>query len=223
MTALLTVLLVLVVCSAVERRARAPIAIDLAVPGVPRGSAPRFRRRARLAEQDTAHALAGALDELSRRLRSGAALADALADAHDATVVGRLGASLRAGRTLGDALEAEATTQAPDVLVVAALGFVGSHGGPAALVVDGIGRSVRERDRARRELAALLAPARASAVIVSLAPLALLGLVAVADRSVIVDACSRPVGVASLGLGLACELGGVLWMRRIADALGGGR
>jgi tight adherence protein C len=67
----------------------------------------------------------------------------------------------------------------------------------------------------RREVRALSAQARASAVVIGIAPVAFLLVVAVADPTAIGFLVGSPAGLMCLGSGLGLDALGALWMRRI--------
>jgi tight adherence protein B len=166
--------------------------------------------------------LAAALDEIGRQLRGGASLSDAICSGADRGpgLLVQISGQLEGGVALLDAIEnaaAAAPAGSPPALVATALGFAHDCGGPAAELIDGLAASVRQRDRGQRELAALLAPVRASALLISLAPIGVASMVLALDRSVLSAAVHQPVTAVAMGAGLGLEGVGVWWMCRIAD------
>jgi tight adherence protein B len=199
------------------------IAVVLWVLGTRISGHGRLRHRfvGQLEQRDAAALLAGALDEVGRQLRGGASLDDAIRSGADrgAALLRQLIELLDRGVLLPDAIGTVADQSAvgsDDSLVATALGFAHDCGGPAAELIDGLAASVRQRDRARRELRALLSPVKASAVLVSLAPLGVALLVLLLDRGVLRAAVGQPVTAVAMGVGLMLEAGGVWWMHRIA-------
>lgn len=163
------------------------------------------------------------VEAVARSLRSGASLRRALADAAGAVPgpvaddLGRATAAAEAGVPLAAALEEWAQARPrPDVLlVVASFALAIETGGAAAGAVDGVAATLRRRHAARAEAVALGAQARASAVVLTGAPLAF-ALVAVAGgggpaRFLL----GTPPGLACLAAGLGLDLLGGWWMARI--------
>ena len=184
--------------------------------------APLHRRAERRLEAE----LPAALDAVSRSLRAGASLRQALADAAvDAT--GRLGddlrrvvSSARAGIPLDEALETWARTRPrPGVLlVVAALSLAHESGGASARAVEGVAATLRRRRAAMEETVALSAQARASAVVLAGAPVALCLFALVSGGSAARFLTGTPVGLACLAAGVGLDALGWWWMTRLTAA-----
>ncbi len=81
---------------------------------------------------------------------------------------------------------------------------------PLELAADGL----RSRASLRSEVAALAAQAKASVVVIGLAPLAFLG-VSTASGTSMEMLFGSPLGLVAMTLGLGLDVVGVLWMRRI--------
>lgn len=88
-------------------------------------------------------------------------------------------------------------------------------GGNLAAMLDSLQARLRERTRLRGEVRALTAQARLSGMVVATAPLAFFLLLGLSSRAQMAEAFSTPVGLVALALGLAMEIAGFLWIRRI--------
>lgn len=170
--------------------------------------------------------LPGALEELARALRAGTSLRLAIAGAA-ATTPGRLGDALaevarRAehGVPLPAALDGwVATTDAPGVRLAAAALTLGLEaGGAHARAVDGVAATLRDNVQLSAELRAQSAQARASAVLITLAPLGFTGMAAVLQPSTGNFLLRTTPGLACLAAGLTLDALGAVWMARITRA-----
>jgi tight adherence protein B len=174
------------------------------------------------ARQRYAAAMPGALEQVAAMLRGGATVPEALESL--AAGSGPLGPDLRRvlarselGVGLTDALGSWIRERdLPAVRAAAgALAVAVTVGGRSADAIDGLAASLREHLGAVAEARALSAQARLSGVVVGAVPIAYLAF------SVIVDPASASLLVGSaagrvcLGLGLALDALGILWMRRL--------
>lgn len=168
------------------------------------------------------------LDEVARELRAGGATITALdrvaeADADDVETLTAFRDARAAGTPVLAALERwvrsyddEAAAVRTTVAAAAgALATAVAAGGQSAYALEGVAEALRAEVDARAEAHAQGAQGRASAaVLAGLAPASLvLGAVVAPEsaRVLLVD----PIGNAALAGGLACEVLGVWWMRRI--------
>ena len=168
-------------------------------------------------------ALPTALEAVARSLRSGAALGHALAEAADASL-DPLGAELRrvtaeaaAGVSLAVALEglAERQPSAAVRLAVAAMALGVDTGGAQARAIDGVAATLRDRLAVEADVRALSSQARASAVVIGVAPAVFGGLAAVSDRQTAAFLFRTPLGLACLAGGLGLDALSWMWMRRL--------
>lgn len=190
---------------------------------------PRVARRlgAERALDRYVEAVPEALEAVGRALRAGTAtrraiavatrgapgaLADDLAD-----VVRRA----EHGVPLATALARWATeSPAPGVrLAVAALTLAGEAGGDAARSVEGVAATLRDRVGLRRELRALAAQARLSALVVAVAPLGFAAVTAAADPETARFLLTTPLGGICLVTGVALDVGAWAWMDRITRSV----
>ncbi|MEZ5246514.1 MAG: type II secretion system F family protein [Acidimicrobiales bacterium] len=170
--------------------------------------------------------LALLLHGLSRALRSGKTLPASLqAVADDATVAGaglrRAARRVHDGSPVHEEIDRWATALADrDADLVRAVVNTGAATGSAlAASFDRAAASLRERADLQREIAALTAQARASAMLLTLAPVAFLGVLAMADPRVVAFVSSTGVGRLAVVGGVVLDVVGWLWMRRLTAAV----
>lgn len=165
--------------------------------------------------------LAPALDTIASALRAGRSMPEAVTDAGS---VGpplgpefvEIGESARRGAPLVEVLEAWAADADPDTRSVAAALAVGSSvGGPVARAVDSAAQSLRERQALQREAAALATQAKASAVVLSLAPGVVVVILGIADPATVQFFTTTRIGQLCVLAGVGLDLAGAAWMRRM--------
>ncbi len=167
------------------------------------------------------------LEAVARALRSGAALPVAVREA----ATGESAAAEELGTVLADADRGLGLAQAlarwaenrprPAVrLVVGALTVALGAGGSPARGIDGVAATLRERAEVEREARSLATQARASAVVVTLAPLGFGALGALGDEGAAGFLLGSPTGLACLVGGLLLDSVGAVWMHRIARGPG---
>jgi len=176
----------------------------------------------RLARRDAQ--LPDALDRLAAAIRAGQAIGPALVELAR-TAPDPLGPDLRGvaarlahGAPVATALAhwAGVPSASADVrLVAAALTLGADAGGEVARAVDRISVTLRERAELRGEVRALATQARASAAVLTLAPLGFAVLVASVEPDAIAFLLTTPIGLLCLVLGLALDVAGAMWMSRI--------
>lgn len=180
----------------------------------------RDRRAARLEAE-----LPALLEAVARALRSGAALPVALQEA----AAGGSAAADELDMVLSDGARGLGLTEALDRwaerrprpavrLVVGALTVALVAGGSPARGVDGVAATLRERAEVEREARSLATQARASAVVVTLAPVGFGALGALGDEGSAGFLLGSPAGLACLLVGLLLDAAGAVWMHRIAQA-----
>lgn len=163
-----------------------------------------------------------ALDAVAAGLRGGLALPVAIAGA--ASVGAPLGDDLAgiaravdAGLPLTEAI-ARWQVGAGDphtALAGAALTVAASVGGPGARAVDGAAASLRDRIGNEAETAALATQGRASAAVLTLAPLAFALLLSSLDPAAGRFLLGTPVGWLCVTIGLGLDAAGAWWMARL--------
>jgi tight adherence protein B len=176
------------------------------------------RRDARLERE-----LPGLLEAVARSLRSGASVPGSLRDAAAtdslaAADLAEVVADANRGRPLAEALDrwADRRGSAAVRLVVGVLTVALTSGGAPARAVDGVAATLRERAEVDRELRALATQARASAVVITVAPLAFAALGLLGDDQTADFLLRTPTGLACLAVGVALDGTGAWWMARIA-------
>ena len=179
-----------------------------------------FAARGRAARLRTRQ-LPVALDAVAARLRGGAALRVAVADAAAVgaplgTELARVASHAAAGRPLADALAEWADTDEPATrLAGAALVVAAELGGPGAAAIDATAASLRERHAVDDEIAALSVQARLSALLLTVAPIAFAALLTTLDPTSARFLLGTPAGWACIGAGTTLDLLGALWMARL--------
>lgn len=169
-------------------------------------------------------ALPESLEGVARSLRSGGSLRQAVGEAagsvggvlaHD---LSRVAAEVAAGAPLASALGAwEQRRPLPGVrLAVAALALGAETGGAHARAVDGVAETLRSRLAVAGEVRALSSQARASALVIVLAPLCFSGFAAVTDERTAAFLFRTPLGLLCLLGGLALDTTGAVWMHRLS-------
>jgi tight adherence protein B len=183
----------------VTLRGRAALQVDLALPDV--------------------------LEATARSLRSGTSLRIALSESTRHSPP-RVRESLAAvvvaaerGVRLVDAIDVWSTTITGDGvrLAGAALALSAELGGAAARSLDGVAATLRDRNAVRREVRALSSQARASAIVIGVAPLGFAVLAATVDPTTIDFLLRTPAGVTCLVVGVVLDGLGAAWMHRLAD------
>lgn len=178
------------------------------------------RRRAAFAT-----ALPDVLLLLAGTLRAGVPLTAAL-DAVAGEAGGPVAPELRRvagetalGRPLPEALAAVGRRMRSDEVawVGMAVEIHQEAGGNLAEVLDTVARTIVERQRLRREVAALTAEGRISAVVLGVLPVGLAGVIAVVNPGYLSSLLRSPTGtflVVGSGVGMVI---GFVWMRRIVE------
>ena len=125
---------------------------------------------------------------------------------------------LAAGERLVDVLDRWVRSRpTPGVRMTgAALALASETGGAGAQTVDGVASTLRDRLAVDRELAALSSQARASAVVIGLAPIGFVVLTGVSDPEVWDFFLRTPAGLACLAVGCVLDAVGAGWMTLVA-------
>jgi len=173
--------------------------------------------------------LPDALDRLASSIRAGRAIGPALLDLAPTAPdplrgdLRQVAAALAHGAPVARALETWAGQPgaSADVrLVAAALTLGAEAGGEVARAVDRIAATLRERAELRGEVRALATQARASAGVLTIAPVAFTAVVATVEPGAVGFLLATPIGWACLALGLGLEVAGAVWMSRITRSAG---
>ena len=176
----------------------------------------RGARRSRSAEPA---ALAEWCDDLSRRVRAGASLRDALGRAvpHDATcrqLSSPLRRAIERGVPTEDAVRLMTGGGADLDLAATVVATAARLGGSPAAAIDRTATALRQRSADRDDRLVQSAQARLSAQVLTVLPVAILGVLLLADDDVR-TAVTAPVGAACVAVGLVLNTVGWCWMRRV--------
>lgn len=178
------------------------------------------RRRSQFADQ-----LTESLQLLTGSLRAGNGLAQALdtvaheSESPTSDEFRRVVIESRLGRDLTEALDALATRMRSKdmVWVVQAIDINREIGGNLTEILDTISGTIRDRNRLRRQVSALTAEGRLSAIVVMVLPFALAAFMAATNRAYIAVLFTSWTGLLLLGGGgLLLFLGGV-WLRKLVS------
>lgn len=207
LTGLMAVMAVLIMTPVASRVLRPP----------PRRSSTRAGRRfSRHHSADHTPDYASMLDAIARQVRSGSSLTAAIVDEVDgSSPLAAISGPLSAGGSLVDVL-AEVVPSNPDLaLAVQALSATAHLGGPIAATLDEAAAVLRERAAARAERRAHASQARLSARVLTIVPLGFAAWSAVASHSTRQIYISTFAGGICASSGLALNVLGWQWMRRI--------
>jgi tight adherence protein B len=179
------------------------------------------RRRGRLVQ------LPAALDRLAAALRTGTSLPAALhevgagLDPPIGPELMALGRQAAHGQPVSDVLDRWAAVHddAGTRLAASALVLATVIGSAPARAVDGVATTIRERLDLGAERRALGAQARASGLVLSLAPLAFAGVLVLADTAAARFLLRTPGGWACLTLGIGLDAVGAWWMSRLTRSV----
>jgi tight adherence protein B len=175
------------------------------------------RRQKAFADQ-----LDDSLQLMASSLRAGHSMLQALnsvaAEAEEPTSVefARVINETRVGRELGPALDETAlrTNSEDFAWVTQAIAINREVGGNLAEVLDGVGHTIRERNQIRRQVKALSAEGRLSAVVLMALPLGVLAFLAITNPAYIARFTESLAGYAMIAAGVLLLLVGGLWLRK---------
>lgn len=183
--------------------------------------APRWLERR--SERQRFAAVPEVLDAVARGLRSGASLVQALEEASKeegalASELSVVVAEAQRGAGVAPALDAWARRRpsGPIRLAATALAMGAEAGGATARTVEGVAATVRQRLAVAGETKALTSQARISAQVMALAPLGFCAIGAATDPALARFLFVTPLGWIFLATGAALDLGGAMWMRKLA-------
>lgn len=176
------------------------------------------RRRAKFADQ-----LGETLQLMSGSLRAGYSLLQAVdavareADSPTAEEYRRIVVETRLGRELEDALHAMDDRIGSEDFqwVVQAIAIHREVGGDLAEVLDTVAKTIRERNQIRRQVQALSAEGKLSAIVLYVLPFAVAGFVSLTNPSYLSVLIDEPIGWAMLAVGAVLMAVGGLWLRKV--------
>jgi tight adherence protein B len=186
----------------------------------------RWRERRAVARRD--EQLPEALERIASALRAGRSIGTAVCDTAAAAEpplgpeLSHAAAALDAGAGLERAVQAWVTVAGPSrdvALAATAIGLGGRAGGEVARALDRVAATLRERRELRAEVRALATQARASAGVLTVAPLAFAAIVSTVEPGVVGFLVGSPIGWLCLAAGLGLDGLGALWMARIVRSV----
>jgi tight adherence protein B len=122
----------------------------------------------------------------------------------------------RVGRELADSLGDSARRMASEdfVWVTQAIAINREVGGNLAEVLDGVGHTIRERNQIRRQVKALSAEGKLSAIVLMVLPFGVTGFLLLTNGSYLMPFTQSALGVGMLVLSVVMLVVGALWMRK---------
>jgi tight adherence protein B len=176
------------------------------------------RRQARFGDQlnDTLQLLAGSLRAGHSMMQAIDAVAQE-ADAPTSEEFRRLIMETRLGRSMDDALVAMAARLDSEdfTWVVQAISIQRRVGGDLAEVLDTVAKTVRERNQIKRQVKALSAEGRLSAIILMVLPFALLGFMRITNPEYLGELTGNTLGWFMLAFAGLLMTVGAIWLRKI--------
>jgi tight adherence protein B len=187
---------------------------------LPRAFISRAARKRRGAFADQ---LEGTLQLISGSMRAGYGLVSAMstvateAPSPTSDEFGRVVIETRVGRDLTTALRGVADRMRNDDLawVTDAIAIQQEVGGNLAEVLDAVGATIRDRNQIRRQVHALSAEGRFSAVILIALPFVLAGVISLVNPGYLNALFDSTIGKALVLVGAVLMTLGVIWIRRI--------
>ena len=181
------------------------------------------RRQAR----DLRGALPVALDAVARDLRTGASFASAIArQAHEVGPMAphfrRVHTAIDLGQAVDEAcgaLSAGAGPIANEQTTVGVLTMVSGGGRGSARALEEAANAARQRHRVQGEVRALVAQAESSVRVLAALPVVFLGLGMLSGQAGGTALISTAVGRWCLGIGLALDGAGLVWMRALVRSV----
>ena len=175
------------------------------------------RRQAAFADQ-----LDDSLQLMASSLRAGHSLLRAVdsvsheAEAPTSEEFARIVAETRVGRDLNDALDEVAQRMGSDdfTWVAQAIAIHREVGGNLAEVLDAVGNTIRERNAIRRQVKALSAEGKLSAIVLMALPFGVTGFLSVSNPEYLAKFTQSLVGYGMLGGAAVMLLVGGLWLKK---------
>ncbi|WP_353815990.1 type II secretion system F family protein [Agromyces sp. SYSU T00266] len=173
------------------------------------------RRRARFADQvdDTVQLMAGGLRAGHGLSRTVAAVAND-AEAPTSEELARVVNETRLGRNLADSMAVTAQRMhSPDFEWVSqAIAINQETGGNLAEVLDQVGKTIRQRNEIRRQVRALSAEGRLSAVVLVTLPIAVFLFLALVQPNYVTVFFTNPIGIIALIVAVLLLILGAVWV-----------
>jgi tight adherence protein B len=178
------------------------------------------KRRKQFADQ-----LDGTLQLMSSSLRAGLSMLQALAsvakesEEPTASELARVVNETRVGRPVVPALEeaAERMDNEDFRWAAQAIAINREVGGSLAEVLDGVAGTIRERGQIRRQVDALSAEGRLSALILMALPVGVAGFVWMSNPEYLAPFTETPIGYALIVVSILLFIAGGLWLRKVVQ------
>jgi tight adherence protein B len=175
------------------------------------------RRQAAFADQ-----LDDSLQLMASSLRAGHSLLRAVdavsqdADAPTSEEFARIVNETRVGRDLNDAMDEVAERMGSDdfTWVAQAVAIHREVGGNLAEVLDAVGHTIRERNAIRRQVKALSAEGKLSAVVLMGLPFGIIGFIYLTNPGYLAGFTESAVGYGMLGVAAVMMVAGGLWLKK---------
>lgn len=175
------------------------------------------RRRAAFADQ-----LDDSLQLMASSLRAGHSLLRAVdavsqdAASPTAEEFARIVNETRVGRDLGDSLDEVAERMGSDdfTWVAQAIAIHREVGGNLAEVLDAVGHTIRERNAIRRQVKALSAEGKLSAIVLGALPFAIIGFISMTNPAYLAKFTASAAGYGMLAAAVVLMLMGGFWLKK---------
>jgi tight adherence protein B len=175
------------------------------------------RRQAAFADQldDSLQLMAGSLRAGHSLLRAVDSVSQE-ADAPTSEEFSRIVNETRVGRDLNDALDEVAQRMGSDdfIWVAQAIAIHREVGGNLAEVLDAVGHTIRERNAIRRQVKALSAEGKLSAIVLMALPFGVTGFISITNPSYLAKFTQSFTGYAMLGVAGVMLLVGAFWLKK---------
>ena len=175
------------------------------------------RRQAAFADQldDSLQLMAGSLRAGHSLLRAVDSVASE-ADAPTSEEFSRIVNETRVGRDLNDALDEVAERMGSDdfTWVAQAIAIHREVGGNLAEVLDAVGHTIRERNAIRRQVKALSAEGKLSAIVLMALPFGILAFISMTNPGYLAKFTQSAVGYGMLAASAAMIVIGGLWLKK---------
>jgi tight adherence protein B len=188
---------------------------------VPFGAKLLLRFRASRRQAAFADQLDDSLQLMAGSLRAGHSLLRAVdsvsseADAPTSEEFARIVNETRVGRDLNDALDEVAERMGSDdfTWVAQAIAIHREVGGNLAEVLDAVGHTIRERNAIRRQVKALSAEGKLSAIVLMALPFGVFGFISLSNPGYVAKFTESTAGYGMLGAAVVMLLAGGLWLK----------
>jgi tight adherence protein B len=218
----LTVGLIAVGLAVVTGLLAGPLLGLLAAAAVPLGAKMLLKVKAGRRQAAFADQLDDSLQLMASSLRAGHSLLRAVdsvsqeAASPTAEEFARIVNETRVGRDLNDSLDEVAQRMASDdfTWVAQAIGIHREVGGNLAEVLDAVCRTIRERNAIRRQVKALAAEGKLSAIVLMALPFGIVAFISITNPGYLAAFTTSPIGFAMLGVAAVMMLIGGLWLKK---------